>query len=68
LLGILFAHENISALQIFGLVVILISVLLVNMAKYGKITFMRSWFGSGTRDEELAEHLTATQRTKVCID
>ncbi|MEZ2337714.1 EamA family transporter [Mucilaginibacter sp. RCC_168] len=68
LLGTLFAHENISGLQIFGLIVILISVLLVNMAKYGKITFMNSWFRSGTRDQQLAEHLSSGQRTKVCLD
>jgi len=34
LLGVLFAHENISGLQIAGLVVILCSVLLVNLTKY----------------------------------
>ncbi|MBD2754219.1 EamA family transporter [Spirosoma validum] len=34
LLGILFAHEHISALQITGLVVILGSVLLINLSKY----------------------------------
>lgn len=36
LLGIFFAHENISLLQIIGLVVILGSVLLINLAKYQK--------------------------------
>jgi drug/metabolite transporter (DMT)-like permease len=34
LLGVFFASENISFLQITGLVVILVSVLLVNLAKY----------------------------------
>ncbi|WP_374948768.1 EamA family transporter [Mucilaginibacter sp.] len=34
LLGVLFAHENISVLQIGGLVIILLSVLLINLAKY----------------------------------
>jgi drug/metabolite transporter (DMT)-like permease len=34
LLGVLFAHEHISALQLFGLLVILLSVLLVNFTKY----------------------------------
>ncbi|MGN8067700.1 EamA family transporter [Mucilaginibacter sp. SG564] len=68
LLGILFAHENISVLQIFGLIVILISVLLVNMAKYGKITFIRSWFKLGSRNDKLVEHLSPAQRTKVCLD
>lgn len=34
LLGILFAHENISLLQIAGLVIILVSVLLINLYKY----------------------------------
>lgn len=36
LLGIFFAHENISLLQIAGLGVILGSVLLINLAKYRK--------------------------------
>ncbi len=35
LLGVLFAKENISGLQVFGLAVILSSVLLVNLSKYG---------------------------------
>jgi drug/metabolite transporter (DMT)-like permease len=34
LLGILFANEHVSALQLTGLVVILFSVLLVNISKY----------------------------------
>ncbi|HKR04464.1 MAG TPA: EamA family transporter [Bacteroidia bacterium] len=34
LLGVFFASENISFLQITGLVVILVSVLLINLAKY----------------------------------
>jgi drug/metabolite transporter (DMT)-like permease len=38
LLGTLFANENISGMQLFGLVVILLSVLLVNMAKYGNFS------------------------------
>lgn len=36
ILGIFFAHENISLLQIVGLVVILGSVLLINLTKYQK--------------------------------
>ena len=36
LLGVFFAGENISAWQIGGLLVILLSVLLVNMVKYRK--------------------------------
>lgn len=68
LLGVLFAHENISALQIFGLVVILISVLLVNLSKYGKITFIRRWFGLGKHNDKLVEHLSPAQRTKICLD
>lgn len=34
ILGVVFAHEHISALQIIGLVVILGSVLLINLSKY----------------------------------
>ena len=34
LLGVLFAHESISAMQFFGLFVILFSLLLVNFNKY----------------------------------
>lgn len=37
LLGVLFAHEQISLLQIIGLVIILVSVLLINLAKYRKV-------------------------------
>ena len=36
LLGVLFAQEHISWLQIGGLVIILVSVLLINLAKYRK--------------------------------
>jgi drug/metabolite transporter (DMT)-like permease len=36
ILGIFFAHENISLLQIVGLIIILGSVLLINLAKYQK--------------------------------
>lgn len=36
LLGVFFAGEDISALQIVGLAVILISVMLINLAKYRK--------------------------------
>ncbi|MDN3582141.1 EamA family transporter [Mucilaginibacter flavus] len=36
LLGVLFAAEHISLLQVIGLVVILLSVLLINLAKYRK--------------------------------
>jgi len=39
LLGVLFAHESISLVQILGLIVILFSVLLVNLSKYGKLKF-----------------------------
>ena len=34
LLGVIFLGERISILQIFGLIVILCSVLLINLAKY----------------------------------
>ena len=36
LLGVLFANEHMTALQIIGLAVILLSVLLINLAKYRK--------------------------------
>jgi drug/metabolite transporter (DMT)-like permease len=39
LLGVCFAHESISLMQFFGLIVILFSVLLVNLSKYGKLKF-----------------------------
>jgi drug/metabolite transporter (DMT)-like permease len=41
LLGVCFAHETISGIQLFGLVVILLSVLLVNLPKYGKPTIKK---------------------------
>jgi drug/metabolite transporter (DMT)-like permease len=39
LLGVCFAHESISLVQVLGLIVILFSVLLVNLSKYGKLKF-----------------------------
>ncbi|MBL4678378.1 MAG: EamA family transporter [Mucilaginibacter sp.] len=36
LLGVLFANEHISWLQVIGLIIILVSVLLINLAKYKK--------------------------------
>lgn len=36
ILGVVFAHENISLIQLTGLLVILASVLLINLAKYRK--------------------------------
>lgn len=36
ILGVVFAHENISATQLIGLLIILLSVLLINLAKYRK--------------------------------
>lgn len=42
MLGMLFAHEHISALQIVGLMIILVSVLLINLSKYRKATADKS--------------------------
>ncbi|HEX8021471.1 EamA family transporter [Mucilaginibacter sp.] len=39
LLDVCFAHESISLVQVLGLIVILFSVLLVNLSKYGKLKF-----------------------------
>ena len=36
LLGVFFANENITVLQVLGLVIILVSVLMINLAKYRK--------------------------------
>jgi drug/metabolite transporter (DMT)-like permease len=36
ILGVLFAHEGVSLIQVAGLVVILASVLLINLSKYRK--------------------------------
>lgn len=41
LLGVCFAHESISLMQFLGLIVILLSVLLVNLSKYGKLKFKK---------------------------
>jgi drug/metabolite transporter (DMT)-like permease len=41
LLGVGFAHERISGLQLIGLLIILFSVLLVNLPKYGQITMKK---------------------------
>jgi drug/metabolite transporter (DMT)-like permease len=60
LLGTLFAHENISGLQILGLVIILLSVLLINMAKYGKLSFKNvPWRRGGGRKNKRKEPLCA---------
>jgi len=37
ILGVAFAHENISLLQLGGLLVILVSVLLINWEKYRRV-------------------------------
>ena len=49
LLGVLFAHEHISKLQLFGLFVILFSLLLVNLKKYA---FKLPRFGSVLKIKE----------------
>jgi drug/metabolite transporter (DMT)-like permease len=59
LLGTLFAHENISGLQIFGLVIILLSVLLVNMTKYGKFSLKISQLGWVDRKNKRKKPLCA---------
>jgi drug/metabolite transporter (DMT)-like permease len=41
LLGVSFAGEHISGIQIFGLVIILFSVLLINLQKYGKFNISK---------------------------
>ena len=41
ILGVVFAHENISLIQLAGLFVILASVLLINLAKYRKEKLVR---------------------------
>jgi drug/metabolite transporter (DMT)-like permease len=68
LLGILFAHENISGLQIFGLLVILFSVLLVNMAKYGKFTISLSHFARSIRNSKIKKQLSAAHDSKICLN
>ena len=43
LLGVSFAHESISGWQLFGLLVILFSVLLVNLSKYSRPGIGKFW-------------------------
>lgn len=68
LLGTFFANENISGLQIFGLLVILISVLLVNMAKYDKVTLILSRFGKSVRNNQRVKPLSSVHGTEVCLN
>jgi drug/metabolite transporter (DMT)-like permease len=53
LLGVLFAHEHVSGLQLFGLLVILFSVLLVNANKYSfrKPMISLPWFNRTKNDK-----------------
>ncbi|MCG7856715.1 EamA family transporter [Flavihumibacter sediminis] len=50
LLGVLFAGETMSALQVTGLAVILGSVLLINLAKYRKTHPVKDETGSGEKE------------------
>jgi hypothetical protein len=68
LLGTFFAHENISGLQIFGLLVILVSVLLVNMAKYDKVAFVLSRFEKSVRNRQRVKPLSPVHGTEVCLN
>ena len=61
LLGVLFAHEHVSGLQLFGLLVILFSVLLVNANKY---SFKRPminlpWFNKKKNDKGFIKNINA---------
>jgi drug/metabolite transporter (DMT)-like permease len=58
ILGMLFAHEHVSALQITGLVTILGSVLLINLSKY------RS---EKAAKQEVAEDMAKESTVKECI-
>ncbi|MDR6942161.1 EamA family transporter [Mucilaginibacter pocheonensis] len=68
LLGTLFANENISGLQILGLFIILVSVLLVNMVKYGKFTLILSHLGKVLRNSKLKRYLSTAQNTGMCVN
>lgn len=68
LLGTLFANENISGLQILGLFIILVSVLLVNMVKYGKFTLILSHLGKVMRNSKLKRYLSTAQNTGMCVN
>ncbi|WP_413667730.1 EamA family transporter [Mucilaginibacter sp. Mucisp86] len=63
LLGVCFAHESISAVQVLGLIVILFSVLLVNLSKYGKLKFKTSVININENIDK-PDHLSAVSELK----
>jgi drug/metabolite transporter (DMT)-like permease len=65
ILGILFAHENISLLQIAGLMVILGSVLLINLSKYRKEKAAKELEDGHSQGEEQEVNNNSKQNVKL---
>jgi drug/metabolite transporter (DMT)-like permease len=55
ILGMLFAHEHVSALQITGLVIILGSVLLINLSKYRSEKVAKQGVAEDTAEESIVK-------------
>lgn len=64
LLGVLFAGENMSGLQVLGLGVILVSVLLINLSKYRQRKIDAG--GSAVKQDEIK--LAVDRKVVVCED
>ncbi len=69
LLGMLFAHEHISVLQIVGLLIILSSVLLINLSKYRKAKTEELTGGESlTELEQEGINITHSASLEECAD
>lgn len=66
LLGVLFAGEHLSWLQVLGLGVILASVLLINLSKYRQRKSVAAEVSIGKTEKKLA--VTGTGKSAVCAD
>jgi drug/metabolite transporter (DMT)-like permease len=62
LLGVLFAGEKMSAMQLLGLAIILVSVLLINLAKYRKASVAARVERAGSTAEEGGLGLAGTAK------
>jgi drug/metabolite transporter (DMT)-like permease len=64
LLGVLFAGEHMTALQITGLAVILLSVLLINLAKYRS---EKKSLAGDAKSSHIKDNMVISPRQKAAI-